>query len=202
MVTAAGCSIERVDHLDRKWCLRCRHFPQVAFGLPVYAQHGAITLLCDVRDQVAEVGVGKYLAGQDAGDLVTCPAKNAFRALQRDQRLVGDEFRKSIVCDCSLDLPLAHLVEVGTIAGDVGEPLGPVSCEPAPPGPAGFGDTAKEEIQQPAAATPVRGRQPRDTQRLQPQGVILLRQVLQPVIGIAPRELDKRIRGVRSWGGS
>jgi hypothetical protein len=39
-----------------------------------------------------------------------------------------------IVRDGGLDLPLAHLVEVGTIAYDVGEPLAPVHCQRAPPG--------------------------------------------------------------------
>jgi hypothetical protein len=186
VVAAAREPIQRVDHLERKRRLCCRHFPQVAFGLLEHVPHGPVALLRNIRDQVSKVRIGENFTGQDARDFVARTTENALRALQCNERLVGGKLCKCIVFDGGLGLSLTQFLEVGTIADDAGEPLGPVLREPPPPGFAGFGDAAVKKVQQRTVVAPVRCGQPSDTQRLQPDSVVFFRQRCEPVVGAAP----------------
>ena len=56
--------------------------------------HRAIALLCGILDEVLKVGICKNVALKDARHFVPCTAYHALRALQCDQRLVGDELRQ------------------------------------------------------------------------------------------------------------
>ncbi len=195
VVAAAGRAIQCIDHLERERRLRCGHLAQVALGLCEDVRHGAVALLRDVGDQVAESRVGEDLAGQDTRHLVARAAEDALGTFQRDQRLVGDELVERLVIDTGLGLALAQVVEPGTVADDPGKPLGAMLRELPPPGAAGLGEAPGDEVQQGAVAVPVRRRQPGDAQRLQPQRIGFPRQRGEPVVVASPRQLDERMAG-------
>ncbi len=181
VVAAARGPIHRSHHVERERRLHRRHFPEVALRLLQRLVEGTITLLGDIGEQVAIVGVGEDLAGQNLRHFVARAANGALRSLQRDQGLAGDKPRESVAPARGVHagVPVTQFAKARAVAGDICESLGPPLCKPATSQFAGLRDEPVEKILQRAAAAFVRWGQPGDTQRLQPGSVILLLQPAQ-----------------------